>query len=138
MRQPGPASSHAAADLDAWVRGWKTKGQTAIPFGTYDVVLSPSARFKRVMPEVLHVPGFDGIRIHMGNTIEDTEGCPLVGFDRTSANVLRSAAAFYALFERLSVAAEAKDWATLTVLPPLTWGDAPLPAPDTTGLPVNV
>lgn len=132
IRQPGPMSYHAVSEADAWVRGWKVKGQTAIPFGTYEVVLTNSARFGRVMPEIIGVPGFSGIRIRAGNTIKDTEGCPLVGYDRTTAKVLRSTAAFYALFERLSTAAEARGPVTVTVVPPLVWGDAlqPMPAPN--------
>lgn len=67
--------------------GEKVHGKTAIPRGRYRVVMSMSTRFKRVMPEVLDVPGFHGIRIHGGNTVEDTEGCPLLGAERTSAGV---------------------------------------------------
>lgn len=74
------------------VGGKKIHGRTAIPRGRYQCVLSKSARFKRVMPEVLNVPGFSGVRIHGGNTHEDTEGCPLLGLERT-ANGVRSCAA---------------------------------------------
>lgn len=56
----------------------KIYGRTAIPAGEYRVILSLSNRFKRIMPEVLNVKGFAGIRIHGGNTHENTEGCILV------------------------------------------------------------
>lgn len=56
----------------------KVKGQTAIPSGTYTVVLSVSNRFKRLMSELLNVKGFSGVRIHGGNTHLNTEGCPLI------------------------------------------------------------
>lgn len=60
----------------------KIKTQTAIPSGNYRVILSLSNRFKRLMPEVLNVIGFAGIRIHGGNTHENTEGCILVAQNR--------------------------------------------------------
>ena len=59
--------------------GAKIYGETAIPRGRYKVQLSYSQRFKRIMPEVLYVPYFTGIRIHGGNEKEDTHGCPLLG-----------------------------------------------------------
>jgi len=67
--------------------GEKIKGQTAIPLGTYKVILSFSHRFQKVMPEVLGVPNFTGIRIHGGNTDADTLGCPLLGSMRTQTGV---------------------------------------------------
>jgi len=67
--------------------GEKVYGQTAIPRGRYKVVLSMSNRFKKVMPEVLDVPGFSGIRIHGGNTEHDTLGCPLLGHVRTADGI---------------------------------------------------
>lgn len=57
----------------------KVYGITCIPFGTYDVEVTLSSRFKRMLPLLLNVPEFDGIRIHSGNTAEDTLGCILVG-----------------------------------------------------------
>lgn len=56
----------------------KVKGETAIPMGAYKVRLTFSPRFKKTLPLIENVKGFDGIRIHSGNTPKDTEGCLLV------------------------------------------------------------
>jgi hypothetical protein len=82
----------------------KVPGATAIPPGAYQVRMSMSNRFKVVLPEVLAVPGFSGVRIHAGNTIEDTEGCLLVGRARGAAGVLESRAALTPLLERMTSA----------------------------------
>lgn len=57
----------------------KVQNETAIPSGFYQLRLSYSPRFKRILPEILNVPQFTGIRIHNGNTPKDTSGCILVG-----------------------------------------------------------
>jgi hypothetical protein len=57
----------------------KVLHKTAIPYGTYKVILDFSNRFQRVMPHILNVLGFEGIRIHIGNSDIDTDGCLLLG-----------------------------------------------------------
>lgn len=65
--------------LEDPVRDVKIQGETAIPEGTYEIILNYSNRFKRIMPRLLSVPNYSGVLIHSGNTPEQTEGCLLVG-----------------------------------------------------------
>ena len=57
----------------------KVFGQTAIPTGRYEVTITFSNRFQRLLPLLLNVPGFTGIRMHPGNSAADTDGCLLPG-----------------------------------------------------------
>jgi len=84
----------------------KIKSETAIPKGTYKVIINKSNRFKRLLPLLLDVKGFEGIRIHSGNTNHDTEGCILVGETRGKDFVGKSRKAFDKLFEKMKKAKE--------------------------------
>jgi len=61
------------------VKVWKEQNITAIPKGTYNVSLTFSNRFQTKLPLLSDVPGFTGVRIHTGNSSQNTEGCILVG-----------------------------------------------------------
>ena len=68
----------------------KVKHETAIPYGTYKVVLSYSPKFKRILPAVLNVPGFEGIRIHNGRDRNSSSGCLIVGKNTIKGGVTNS------------------------------------------------
>jgi len=85
--------------------GVKVDGQTAIPAGTYTVIIDASTRFKRDMPHILAVPGFTGVRIHSGNSDADTEGCILLGTKIENDDFISgSHDAFNAFFVKLQAA----------------------------------
>lgn len=90
--------------LEDAIRDHKVPGATAIPAGRYHVIVDLSARFQRLMPHVLDVPGFEGIRIHPGNTPVDTEGCILVGGRRGDGALQDSRIVFEVLFSKLLTA----------------------------------
>lgn len=71
--------------------GEKIDGKTAIPRGRYKVTVTFSNRFQKPMPCIHDVPGFDGVRIHGGNTEEDTHGCPLLGNVRSTTGIAQCA-----------------------------------------------
>ena len=90
--------------LEDKVRPKKVKGHTAIPAGTYEIVVSFSNRFKKMLPLLLNVPNFAGIRIHAGNTDADTLGCILVGQTQGANFIGNSRSAFNSLFSKIKEA----------------------------------
>ena len=70
------------------VEAWKIHGKTAIPAGDYRITLENSNRFGPDTLTVNNVPGFSGVRMHAGNTSEDTEGCPLLGMQATDTSLI--------------------------------------------------
>ena len=81
--------------------GEKIPGDTAIPEGRYKVIVNHSNRFNRDLPLLVGVPNFEGVRIHSGNTANDTEGCILVGRKRVPGAIQESRLSFDALFHKI-------------------------------------
>ena len=86
----------------------KIFGKTAIPAGKYQVVMTMSTRFKRILPLLIGVPGYEGVRIHPGNKPEDTLGCLLPGQEcATKDFVAQSNKEFNELMVKLNKAIKA-------------------------------
>lgn len=100
-------------------KGEKIAGETAIPAGHYNVVITYSPRFQRLMPLLIGVPGFEGIRIHSGNTAVDTDGCILVGRTAGDGWIGESRLAFNALYPKLELGCKSPDgcWIDIVNMP---------------------
>lgn len=87
---------------------WKNNARyTAIPPGTYEVILNYSPKFRRVLPLLLNVPGRSSIRIHKGNYPKDTQGCILPG-ENTKVGAVLNSTKYEEQFVKLCYAAKAR------------------------------
>lgn len=93
----------------------KIYGKTAIPRGKYQIAITYSNRFKKPLPLVLNVPGWEGVRIHPGNTDAHTEGCLLPGENLAVGKVLNSRYWFSKLYDKIKKALDAGDKVTLII-----------------------
>lgn len=93
----------------------KVQGKTAIPDGKYLVRLTYSNRFKKVLPLLVDVPYFEGVRIHSGNDEDDTEGCILVGKNKEKGKVLESRVTMTSLMYDLQQAHNRNEKITIEV-----------------------
>lgn len=109
--------AHFCYTLEDIVRpdGVKVFGRTAIPAGGYDLTITFSNRFGKRMPLIENVPGFSGVRIHCGNTAQDTEGCILLGDGTAKDMVVGSRVAFDRLFALLAAAYDAGEQIRITI-----------------------
>lgn len=90
-------------------------GKTAIPSGTYSIEYTYSNKFKRLLPLLIDVPGFEGIRIHPGNTSEDTLGCILPGKNTIKGKVTDSKECFNRVVTEIKWAIRANEGCTITI-----------------------
>lgn len=99
------------------VAEWKVDKQTAIPRGRYQVIVDFSNRFRCMMPHILDVPGFTGIRMHGGNRSADTEGCIILAEKRIDdQTVAECAPALDEVMELLNAAIANREeiWISIT------------------------
>lgn len=94
------------------IKSKKVYGKTAIPKGTYFIdmnIVSPKFKdrewaksYDGKLPRLLDVPGYEGVLIHVGNTVEDTSGCILVGMKYFDGKLSNSTTAFHSLMVKLT------------------------------------
>jgi hypothetical protein len=93
----------------------KVMHQTAIPYGTFKVVVNYSPKFKRELPRLLDVPYFEGILIHNGNDQNSSSGCIIVGENKTVGKVTNSTFYMNNLTARIKDAQNKGEAITITI-----------------------
>ena len=103
----------------------KKFGITAIPKGTYEVVMNVvSAKFSKYkqytfcggrVPRLLNVPGYDGVLMHIGNKPEDTDGCILVGKNTVKGMITSSTETFMSFYKILEDAFKRNEKIHITI-----------------------
>ena len=94
----------------------KVYGETAIPFGTYQVIMSYSTKFKKLMPEIKHVKDFEGIRIHAGNIPAHTLGCLLCGVWDSEGRLKKSKETIAELYPLIQASLDRKEQVKITIV----------------------
>lgn len=99
----------------------KIYGTTCIPYGRYQVIVSPSMRFSAkagkvvILPLIKDVPGYAGIRIHVANFATQILGCIAVGKSYGKDVVWSSKDAFNDLFPKINSAFDKKEEIFITI-----------------------
>jgi len=94
----------------------KVMHETAIPKGTYTIIMNDSVKFKRRMPLLLDVPYFKGIRIHSGNKATHSSGCILVGINSVKGGLTESKRYEGLLYDILNKAQKNKEKITIEII----------------------
>lgn len=97
------------------IKAKKVYGKTAIPTGCYQITVTYSPRFKKMLPLLNSVPGYSGVRIHSGNTAKDTEGCILCGRNTEVGKVTNSRYWTNKVIAMIERAAKDKEEITITI-----------------------
>lgn len=109
----------------AEIKAKKVYGKTAIPTGTYEIMMTYSPKFASKafgkkyggkVPQMMNVKGYEGVRIHPFNTAEDSYGCVAVGKNSIKGQVTQSTAYYYKLMDNYIMPAVKKgEKITLTI-----------------------
>jgi hypothetical protein len=105
----------------------KVKHQTAIPTGTYEIVMDvvsgtfvKKPQYKEFcggrVPRLRYVKGFSGILIHSGTDQDSSSGCIIVGENKVVGKVINSWATFKRVYSILKAAANRREKITLTIV----------------------
>lgn len=108
------------------IKSKKVYGETAIPKGTYDIMMNVvSPKYKAVkwikdlcggkMPRLKGVPGFDGILIHTGSSALDSYGCILVGKNTIVGRLTKSKETFIELYKKMKDAYDNGETITIEI-----------------------
>lgn len=88
--EPYDASINSDTPVDTILELKAKYGKIAIPVGTYNLIYNWSNTYKKKLPLVLDTPGFVGVRVHSGNTVDDTRACLLLGKFYTMGHISES------------------------------------------------
>lgn len=108
------------------IQSIKIKSQTAIPTGTYNVlmnIVSPKFALKQYymdicrgkVPRLDNVKGYAGILMHCGINQNSSAGCLIVGYNKVKGKVVYSKQAFEKLYSILKAAYNKGDKITITI-----------------------
>ena len=103
------------------IKKLKKYAVTAIPYGRYKVVITKSPRFTAqkgrdiFTPQLLNVPGFEGIRIHPANLASELEGCIAPGMSKKIDRIVSSVDAYGIVLDKISLAIRAGEEVYITI-----------------------
>ena len=89
------------SDTLLFINAKKIFGLTAIPSGNYKLIVNQSPKFKRLLPRILDIKGFDGVLMHRGNTADHSLGCILIGYKKGENSIFESSKAETDLVDKL-------------------------------------
>ena len=89
------------SDSLLFINAKKIFGLTAIPSGLYKLIVNQSPKFKRLLPRILDIKGFDGVLLHRGNSASDSLGCILIGYKKGENSIFESTKAEADLVDKL-------------------------------------